>query len=194
MSASEASFFGKSEKSIADKLAYQLMQSSEELTQTLEKFTKARSSIIKSQQNAYATYRDELLNIVDLNDETIENSENIGVNEKIVDHNIMRHINAVNTSKLLENDYYEELNIKIEKEINVKQNVRIEDSKKKHKIPTFNEKKKTRELMFDLLDEAKIEEMKLVCLNLCNMFSFVLRNRLILILLMVIIFLILLLK
>jgi hypothetical protein len=27
--------------------------------------------------------------------------------------------------------------------------------------------------MFDLLDEAKIEEMKLVCLNLCNMFLFV---------------------
>lgn len=91
-----------------------------------------------------------------------------------VDHNVLRHLNIDRNS-----DKYQEYQqvslatiINDTNEEQGKPNLEIKfpvDLSEKPPMPTMEEKKNMREVMFDFLDESRIEEMRLVrCIILCS--------------------------
>jgi hypothetical protein len=165
------SFYEGSEFSVTDKMMRQLARGSEELTKSLEKFGIQRHNVIQAQKLAFVEYDEEIRAI----EEEFSNSSysNNTSNERHVDHNVLRHLNIDRNSDMYQNLREQSIpNMLMEEAEMVQTFERNEDKYRfpvdlaeKPPMPNQDEKKKMRDQMFNALENSRMDEMRLVCVN-----------------------------
>jgi hypothetical protein len=148
-------------------LIRQLERDSEDLDYSLDKFTSERHDILASQQRALAEYEAEISRIEA--EYGNKGKEPVDTSRKgtYVDHNILKHLNIEKQNDILANEQAAE----------TEQNQTLGSlllhlpEKKKSLIdpqldhsqppPSFDEKRKSREKMFNFMEESAIEETRL---------------------------------
>lgn len=145
-----------------DRLQQELAMHAEDLTRSLETFLKQRSEVIEHQKQAMANYEDEMLAIGNYTND-LDDDMNYGehIDFQQVDHNVMRHLNIVKTGDEYGNDEDDQYTEQQSTHTGGKSKRQPTITSEKPRELSMEQKKNVRNRMFNFLDEARLEEMRL---------------------------------
>lgn len=168
-----------------DQIIDQLGSNVSELDKSFKTFLSKRVDVLESNKIALAKYEREIEDIENSAYFT-KNDHNLNTAKKTgVDHNILKHLNIDRQNEYLESleteknaDNNEDTrsiakaNLLASLELNsankfIEKNKRLLDAEINVPPPTFEEKRKVREDMFNFFEESTIEETRLVRISLC---------------------------